>query len=96
MTIHHDGHQNATPAYGSRDFIASLRQMPDRGLLHQKNMLAGWITLIADDRGMDARQVAGATGIDRELASAILSGAVLAVPLSILDRALRRLENRPH
>jgi len=87
---------NATPVYTGRDFIHSLGEMVDSGLQHQKNTLAGWITLIADDRGLGPKEVAGITGLDRELATAILGGTVMAVPLSVLERTLRALENRPH
>ena len=87
---------NATPAFTGRDIIHGLGEMADSGLQHQKNTLAGWITLIADDRGLGPKEVAGMAGLDPELAAAILDGTVMAVPLSVLDRTLRTLENRPH
>lgn len=91
-----DAHCNATPVFTGRDFIHSLDQTGDSGLQHQKNTLAGWIAVIADDRGLGPKEVAGMTGLDGELAAAILSGTVMAVPLSVLDRTLRALENRTH
>ena len=91
-----DAHSNATPVFTGRDFIDSLDQMGDSGLHHQKNTLAGWIAVIADDRGLGPKDVAGMTGLDHELAAAILGGTVMAVPLSVLDRTLRALENRTH
>ena len=87
---------NATPVFTGRDFVHSLGEMMDSGLQHQKNTLAGWITLIADDRGLGPKDVAGMTGLDDELATAILDGTVMAVPLSVLDHTLRTLENRAH
>ncbi len=86
---------NATPVFTGCDFIRSLDGVEDRSLKHQKNTLAGWIALIADNRGLGPKEVAGIAGLDRELASAILGGTVMAVPLSVLDRTLRTLENRP-
>lgn len=95
-----DAHSNATPVFTGRDFIESLDhslgKMGDSGLQHQKNTLAGWISVIADDRGLGFEDVAGMTGLDGELAAAILSGTVMAVPLSVLERTLRTLENRTH
>ncbi|HYG87716.1 MAG TPA: hypothetical protein VD978_15760 [Azospirillum sp.] len=94
MDMRPKAQQNVTPAFNGHEYIRSLRQAVDPGLLHQKNTLAGWISLIADDRGLGPKEVAGVTGIDRELAAAILGGTVMAVPLSVLDGALRKLENR--
>ena len=91
-----DAFCNATPVFTGRDFIGTLGGMGDAGLQHQKNTLAGWITLIADDRGLGPKEVAGMTGLDRELAAAILGGTVMGVPLAVLDRTLRTLENRRH
>ncbi|MBP2295555.1 hypothetical protein [Azospirillum rugosum] len=62
----------------------------------QARTLAGWITLIAEDRGLDERGVAEITSLDVEDVRAILGGAVFLLPLTTLDRALRRLEGRPH
>lgn len=87
---------NATPVFTGPDFIDNLGRMADRGLRHQKNTLAGWISLIADDRGLGPQEVAAIAGLDRELADSILGGTVLGVPLSVLDRTLRTLENRRH
>lgn len=87
---------NATSVFSGRDFIDTFETMGDPGLLHQKNTLAGWITLIADEHGLGADGLALAVGIDRELALAILGGTVMGVPLALLDRTLRALENRPH
>lgn len=87
---------NATPVFSGHDFIDALEAMNDAGLLHQKNTLAGWIALIADDRGLGPADVAVIAGVDRELAAAILGGTVMGLPLSVLDRTLRALENRPH
>ena len=87
---------NATPVFTGRDFIETFEATADPGLLHQKNALAGWIALIAEDRGLDAGGIALAAEIDRELAAAILGGTVMGVPLPVLDRTLRVLENRRH
>ena len=87
---------NATPVFTGRDFIETFEATGDPGLLHQKNALAGWIALIAEDRGLGADEIAPIAEIDRELAAAILGGTVMGVPLSVLDRTLRTLENRPH
>ncbi|WP_448188184.1 hypothetical protein [Azospirillum sp. sgz301742] len=95
-----DAYSNATSVFTGRDFIHSLGnnlgEVGGSGLQHQKNTLAGWIALIADDRGLGPQDVAGVAGLDRELAAAILGGTVKAVPLSVLDRTLRALENRTH
>ena len=40
--------------------------------------------------------MAAATGLGIEEARAVLGGVVLSMPLPVLDRALRRLEGRPH
>lgn len=96
MDMRQQAQRKANPVFSGRDYIRSLRQTAAPGLLHQKNVLAGWISLIADDRGLGPKEVAGVTGIDRELAAAILDGTVMAVPLSVLDGALRKLENRCH
>jgi hypothetical protein len=77
------------------DPLADVRRASP-GLLRQKYALANWITLIADDRGLDAGAVARITGIDPEQAEAILDGIVIATPLPTLDRVLRTLERRPH
>lgn len=87
---------NATSVFSGRDFIDTFDSMGDPGLLHQKNALAGWIALIADDHGLGADGLAVAAGIDRELAAAILGGTVMGVPLAVLDRTLRTLEKRSH
>ncbi|MBB3267078.1 MULTISPECIES: hypothetical protein [Azospirillum] len=62
----------------------------------QARTLAGWIAVIAEDRGLDERGVAAATGLDIEDVRAVLDGTVFMMPVSTLDRALRRLEGRPH
>ncbi|MBP2228633.1 hypothetical protein [Azospirillum agricola] len=82
--------ENATPTSGRWPVLATAAQMA------QAQTLAGWITLLAEDRGLDERGVAAATGLDLEDARAILDGVVLMIPLPVLDRALRRLEGRPH
>lgn len=92
----HDAHCNATPVFTGRDLIHSLGDLGEPGLLHQKNTLAGWITLIADDRGLGPKEIAGLTGLDRELAAAILDGTVMGVPLPVLDHTLRALEKQAH
>ncbi|MBK3777004.1 hypothetical protein JJL56_16080 [Azospirillum sp. YIM DDC1] len=62
----------------------------------QARTLAGWIAVIAEDRGLDERGVAAATGLDIEDVRAVLDGTVFMMPVSTLDRALRRLEGRPN
>ncbi|AWK85819.1 hypothetical protein DEW08_01770 [Azospirillum thermophilum] len=62
----------------------------------QAQTLAGWIALMAEDRGLDEHALAAATALDIEEVRAILSGVVIMMPLPALDRALRRLEGRPH
>ncbi|WP_448207410.1 hypothetical protein [Azospirillum sp. sgz302134] len=68
----------------------------DPGQMAQARTLAGWIALIAEDRGLDERGVAAATDLDIEDVRAILGGTVFMMPLTRLDRALRRLEGRAH
>lgn len=82
--------ENATPISGRWPVLATGAQMA------QAQMLAGWIALLAEDRGLDERAVAAATELDIEDVRAILGGVVLMMPLTILDRALRRMEGRPH
>ncbi|PWC36242.1 hypothetical protein [Azospirillum sp. TSO35-2] len=66
----------------------------DRTELAQARTLAGWISLLAEDRGLDDRQLAAATGLDPEDVRAVLDGAVAMLPPRLLDGALRRLEGR--
>lgn len=77
------------------DLLTDIRSASP-GLLRQKYALANWITLIADDRGLNAVAVARMTGIDAEQAEAILDGVVIATPLPTLDRVLRTLERWRH
>ncbi len=81
---------NATPVSGR------CSALTDRAHMAQARTLAGWITLIAEDRGLDERGVADATDLDIEDVRAILGGTVFMMPLTTLDRALRRLEGRAH
>ncbi|KAA0676069.1 hypothetical protein DS843_28705 [Roseomonas genomospecies 6] len=62
----------------------------------QARTLAGWIALIAEDRGLGEQDVAATTGLDIEDVRAVLGGTVFMLPVTTLDRALRRLEGRPH
>lgn len=82
--------ENASPVSGRFSFITTGAQMA------QAQTLAGWITIIAEDRGLDERALAAATDLDIEDVRAILDGVVLMIPLSVLDQALRRLEGRRH
>ncbi len=81
---------NATPLSGR------LHVQADRAQMAQARTLAGWIALLAEDRGLDERGVAAATDLDIEDVRAILNGVVFMMPLTTLDRALRRLEGRAH
>lgn len=82
------------PAPGT---VAAVIDRFDAGpnTLSHKLVLAGWVALMAEDRGLDAAAVAERTGLDTEAARAVLDGAVAAIPLPVLDRALRRMEGRP-
>lgn len=82
--------ENATPISRHWPVLATRAQMA------QAQALAGWIALLAEDRGLDEQGVAAATGLDIEEVRAVLGGVVLSMPLPVLDRALRRLEGRPH
>ncbi len=82
--------ENATPVTGRWPVLATGAQMA------QARTLAGWIAIMAEDRGLDAPALAAATQLDLEDVRAILDGVVLMMPLAVLDRALRRLEGRPH
>jgi len=82
--------ENATPVSGRWPVLATRAQMA------QARTLAGWIALLAEDRGLDEQALAAATKLDIEDVRAILGGVVLTTPLPVLDRALRRLEGRPH
>jgi hypothetical protein len=82
--------ENASPVSGRFSFITTAAQMA------QAQTLAGWITVIAEDRGLDDRALAVVTDLDIEDVRAILGGVVLMIPLSVLDQALRRLEGRTH
>ena len=82
--------ENATPISRHWPVLATGAQMA------QAQTLAGWITLLAEDRGLDERALATATDLDIEDVRAILGGVVMMMPLTMLDRALRRLEGRPH
>lgn len=66
----------------------------DRAGLAQARTLAGWITLLAEDRGLDDRQLAAVTGLDPEDVRAVRDGAVAMLPPRLLNRALARLEGR--
>jgi len=81
---------NATPISGRCHALA------DRAQMAQAQTLAGWIALLAEDRGLDERGVADVTDLDIEDVRAILSGVVFMMPLTTLDRALRRMEGRAH
>lgn len=81
---------NATPISGRCHVLGDHAEMA------QARTLAGWIALLAEDRGLDERGVADATDLDIEDVRAILSGVVFMMPLPMLDRALRRLEGRTH
>lgn len=82
--------ENASPVSGRWPVLATPAQMA------QAQTLAGWIALLAEDRGLDEPALAAATGLDIEDVRAVLDGVVLMMPLTVLDRALRRLEGRPH
>ncbi|WP_148219777.1 hypothetical protein [Azospirillum sp. B510] len=66
----------------------------DRTELVQARTLAGWILLLAEDRALDDRQLAVATGLDPEDVRAVRDGAVAMLPPRLLNRALARLEGR--
>lgn len=66
----------------------------NRTELAQARTLAGWITLLAEDRELDDRQLAVATGLDIEDVRAVREGAVTMLPPRLLNRALARLEGR--
>lgn len=86
----------APPPPPGHDRAVVERTAGDRGLQRHKLTLAGWIAVIAEDRGLDLRMVAEKTGLDLADARAVLDGSVAGVPLAVLDRALRRLEGRLH
>lgn len=79
-----------------RSLSARRHPLTDPARMAQARTLAGWIAVIAEDRGLDERGVAAATGLDIEDVRAVLDGTVFMMPVSTLDRALRRLEGRPH
>lgn len=79
-----------------RGSAARSHPMTDPARMAQARTLAGWIALIAEDRGLGEQDVAAATGLDIEDVRAVLGGAVFMLPIATLDRALRRLEGRPH
>lgn len=85
-----------TPCDKATPISGGFSTLMDRAQMAQARTLAGWITLIAEDRGLDERGVAEITSLDVEDVRAILGGAVFLLPLTTLDRALRRLEGRPH
>ncbi|WP_042702367.1 hypothetical protein [Azospirillum sp. B506] len=66
----------------------------DRTELAQARTLAGWITLLAEDRDLDDHQLAVTTGLDLEEVRAVREGAVAMLPPWLLNRALARLEGR--
>ncbi|TWA84709.1 hypothetical protein FBY14_11682 [Azospirillum brasilense] len=79
-----------------RSLPAHRHPLTDPARMAQARTLAGWIAVIAEDRGLDERGVAAATGLDIEDVRAVLDGTVFMMPVSTLDRALRRLEGRPN
>lgn len=79
-----------------RGLPAGRHPMTDPARMAQARALAGWIALIAEDRGLGEQDVAAVTGLDIEDVRAVLGGAVFMLPIAMLDRALRRLEGRPH
>lgn len=79
-----------------RSLSAHRHPLTDPARMAQARTLAGWIAVIAEDRGLDERGVAAATGLDIEDVRAVLDGTVFMMPVSTLDRALRRLEGRPN
>ncbi|CAO3454045.1 hypothetical protein [Azospirillum argentinense] len=79
-----------------RSLSARRHPLADPARMAQARTLAGWIAVIAEDRGLDERGVAAVTGLDIEDVRAVLGGTVFMMPVSTLDRALRRLEGRPH
>lgn len=66
----------------------------NRTELVQARTLAGWITLLAEDRELDDRQLAVVTGLDIEEVRAVREGTVAMLPPRLLNRALARLEGR--
>ncbi|WP_286192382.1 hypothetical protein [Roseomonas genomospecies 6] len=79
-----------------RGLAARRHPMTDPARMAQARTLAGWIALIAEDRGLGEQDVAATTGLDIEDVRAVLGGTVFMLPVTTLDRALRRLEGRPH
>jgi hypothetical protein len=63
---------------------------------YDKAVLANWITLLAQDRGLDVGGLSELCGIDAFTSRSILAGRVRGIDLTVLDDALRRLEHRPH
>lgn len=94
MRVAEAASRTSTRAPRSAGMVAELFD-PNPRTLSQKFVLAGWVTLMAEDRGLDAAAVAERTGLDPEQARAVLDGAVAAIPLPVLDRVLRRMEGRP-
>lgn len=67
-----------------------------RAQMAHAQTLEGWIALLAEDRGLSDRTVAAETGLTVDDCRAILTGVGSLLPIHTLDRALRRLEGRPH
>ena len=72
----------------------ATRATPRYSPADDRHILANWITLIAEDRNLDAADVARLSGIDAGTAQAILDGAVSAFPVAMLDKVLRAVERR--
>ncbi|PWC67870.1 hypothetical protein TSH7_03470 [Azospirillum sp. TSH7] len=91
--------ENATPIGRPIDRSLAGRKggglwFNDRTELAQARTLAGWIMILAEDRGLDDRQLAVATGLDLEDVRAVREGAVAMLPPRLLNGALARLEGR--
>lgn len=86
--------ENATPVGRTGVHRDGGLWFNDRTELLQARTLAGWITLLAEDRGLDDCQLAAVTGLDVEDARAVRDGAVAMLPPRLLNRALARLEGR--
>lgn len=76
-------------------FFASAQATRRYSVVYDKHVLANWIALIAEDRDLDAADIARLSGIDAGQAQAILDGDVSAFSVRVLDDVLRAVERLP-
>jgi hypothetical protein len=80
---------------GMNALLSRVEITPRYCSLYDKHVLANWISLIADVRGLDAAAIASLSGLDTRTAQSILDSCVIDLSVQTLDDVLRVVEQRP-